>query len=368
MIKVIVEDSVPYLKGLLDSYAEATYLDNKDITPTNIQGADALIVRSITRCNAELLESSSIQFIATATAGTDHIDASYCTTRGISWASAPGCNARAVVQYVFSALSRLGLEAGESLWGKTIGIIGVGNVGRRVAELAEVLGMRTLLYDPPRALLEGQRGFTSLEHIQSEADIITLHVPLSSETKHLVNDDFLTKCRRKPILINACRGAVCNSEALIRAKEEALISHLVIDCWEGEPHINRHLLSLSDIATPHIAGFSADGKHRGARMALLTLSDHFGLGLGAEVLEPRELHQPDKIIRLEGIPSSEQIAHAFLSTFDPQYIDAELRADKAPFEYLRKHYDYPREMQAHSISGAKPELYSALTTIGFTLV
>lgn len=368
MIKVIVEDSVPYLKGLLDRYVEATYLDNRDITPANIQEADALIVRSITRCNAELLESSKVQFIATATAGTDHIDPAYCASKGIRWASAPGCNARGVVQYVFSALSLLSLKAEASFWGKTIGIIGVGHVGQKVAELAEVLGMRTLLYDPPRALLEGEGGFTSLEHIQAEADIITLHVPLTPETKHLVNDDFLSKCKRKPALINACRGAVCDSAALIRAKECGLISHLILDCWEGEPHINQHLLSLSDIATPHIAGFSADGKHRGARMALLALSDYFGLGLGVEVLEPKELHQPKEIIQLAGIAPSEQIAYALLSTFDPRHVDAELRAGKAPFEYLRKHYEYPREMQAHSISGAAPELHSLLSTIGFTIV
>lgn len=365
MIKVIAEASVPYLRGVLEKYAEATYLDNEQITNEQVRDADALIVRSITKCNASLLTGSKVSFIATATAGTDHIDAAYCDANDIAWDSAAGCNAIAVAQYVFSSLSLLSLKHSFSLGHKTIGIIGVGHVGKQVERIARILGMQVLLYDPPRAEIEGIEGFCSLEEIQREADIITLHVPLTQETNQLVDNTFIEKLERKPILINACRGAVTNSEALIKGKTQGLISHLIIDCWEGEPNIKQELLDQADIASPHIAGFSAEGKHRGARMALLALCKHFGLEQDEDLLIPHELAPPKAMIDIDGYNREDAIQHAFLATFDPSTVDKMLRSRQHSFEYLRKHYSYPREMTAHHIRCSDGEMRTKLEMIGF---
>ena len=374
MIKIIAEASVPFLRGVAEQYADIEYIDNKDITAERIRSADALIVRSITKCTADLLDGSSVRFIATATAGTDHIDADYCAAHNIAWTNAPGCNAMGVAQYVCSCLSLLSLRHGIELRDKKIGIIGVGHVGQLVTEIALALGMQPLLNDPPRLEQEGDNikyheYFTSLETIQKEADIITLHVPLSKTgaypTLGMVNDSFLSSCKKGLILINACRGGVCCSENLIKGKEDGTIAHLVLDCWEGEPHINAHLLEHTDIASPHIAGFSADGKHRGARMALLSISDFFGLGANQDLLIPKELEQPQASIALEQFPPHEAVLHAQLTSFNPEYIDQALRADISQFEFLRKHYNYPREMSAYTIEGGTEEDRRTLSRLGF---
>lgn len=367
-LRVVAEASVPYLRGILEQYAEPCYLDNPDITQASIQDCDALFVRSITKCNAQLLEGTSVRYIVTATAGSDHIDAEYCQQQSIAWDSTPGCNAIAVAQYVFSSLSLLSLRYGLQLWDKTIGIIGVGHVGRQVERIAQALGMRVLRYDPPRAALEGNEGFVSLSKIQREADIISLHVPLTAETKHMVNTDFLNQCQRQPILINACRGAVTDTDALIVAKQNQQISRLVLDCWEGEPKPNTTLMALSDIASPHIAGFSADGKHRGARMALLAYCKHFGIEAPVTLLEPNELETPNELINLSTYPENEVIARAFLATFSPDGIDQQLRRGTESFEYLRKYYPYPREMAAHRVRCPYIGPSEALRRIGFTLI
>lgn len=375
-MKIVAEASVPFLRGVAEQYADIVYLDNPDIQPDSIQDADALIVRSITKCNEQLLAGSQVRYIATATAGADHIDANYCATHDIAWTNAPGCNARAVAQYVASALSLLCLRSSSTLEGKTIGIIGVGHVGTLVADLSLALGMKVLLNDPPRLLAEGDQLpnkelYTDLETIQREADIITLHVPLIKSgdypTYHLVDESFISRCKQGITLINACRGAVCKTEALITAKLSGHIGQLVIDCWEGEPRINTALLELTDIATPHIAGFSADGKHRGARMALLAISDFFGLGASKSLLEPRELQAPQEPIRLDEYPVDKVIAFAQLQTFNPQAIDQALRQDTSSFEYLRKHYDYPREMSAYTVVGGKDSDRQRLSLLGFKL-
>lgn len=367
MIKVVAESSIPYLRGLLEPYAEIEYISNEELSQERIRQTDALIVRSITKCNAELLRHTSVKFIATATAGIDHVDEAYCHRAGIHYTNAAGCNAIAVAEYVFSCLSKLSLRDGEHLGGKTIGIIGVGHVGREVERIAHALGMRTLLYDPPRAEREGWEGFCTLERIQSESDIITLHVPLTDETKHLVDTHFLKACRRRPTLINACRGAVCSTQALIEGKECGQISRLILDCWEGEPHIDHKLLELTDLATPHIAGFSADGKHRGSRMAALAVSDFFGLGLSSEILQPDALQTPSTALSLSHYPRVEQVARAILMCLNLEATDTALRQNADSFEALRKQYVYPRETSAYRIADASPEVLPTLKQIGFII-
>ncbi|KGN83714.1 4-phosphoerythronate dehydrogenase [Porphyromonas sp. COT-290 OH860] len=368
--RLVIEGSIPYLRGVAESIGEVTYLDNADFSPHTLAQADALIVRSITRCGRELLEGTPVRFIATATAGADHIDAEYCLSAGITWTNAPGCNATAVAQYVMSALSRVSLEAGEPLEGKTIGIVGVGHVGREVLRLSLAMGLRPLLYDPPRADEEGSEAFCSIEQIQSEADIITLHVPLTRGGRYptygMVNDHFVAQCRRSPILINACRGAVTNTDSLIRGRTQGLLSRLIIDCWEGEPSISPELLALADIATPHIAGFSADGKFRGARMSLEAVARYYGQP-SEGLLESDDVPQPEyPFLDLRRVPQSECLRRAMLHSFDPIHIDSKLRAEPSRFESLRKHYDYPREMQAYTaIAPEGEDMARRLRVLGF---
>ncbi len=194
-MKIVIDDKIPYIKGALEPFAEVVYLPGKETTPEVVKDADAIITRTRTKCNQNLLEGSTVKYIATATIGFDHIDTEFCKEAGIEWTNAPGCNAESVNQYIASALFSWSMRKRTDLTGKTIGIVGVGHVGSRVAKLCKTIGMSVLLNDPPRERAESPEQFVSLKTIQQEADIITFHVPLNMEgedaTFHLVNEDFL---------------------------------------------------------------------------------------------------------------------------------------------------------------------------------
>lgn len=372
MKTLAIERSIPYLEGVAERYAHVLYFDNATVRPQDIAHADALIVRSITQCNEALLGGSNVRFIATATAGYDHIDQEYCLRMGISWASAPGCNAKAVAQWLLSALARQSLDDRRALSEHTIGIIGVGHVGRQIERVARALGMRVYLYDPPRADEEGMAGFSTMAELQTACDIITLHVPLvrsgAYPTYHLVDSRWLEQCQPGLTLINACRGRVTDTSALIHAHRSGQISSLMLDCWEGEPHIDHELLALADLATPHIAGFSADGKHRGARMALRAVLDHWGIIPTDDLLDTSELPPPaTATIDLDRWEPSEQVARAILSTLDLSPTMQALRATPETFEAMRRGYAYPREFDAYSVVGGGASERATLSTLGFTL-
>lgn len=366
-MRIIADNTVPYLKGVLEPVADVSYLDSKAFTPMNIREADALIVRSIDKCTRELLEGSRVRLITTATIGYDHIDTHYCEEAGITWKNAPGCNAASVGQYVLSSLVAVALRKGERLAGKTIGIVGVGHVGSIVARHCETMGMRVLRNDPPRAEQEGEAGFVSLETIAREADIITLHVPLTKEgrfaTRHLADQAFFDRLGRKPWFINSCRGAVHDTQALLRAKRTGKVSELIIDCWENEPDIDRELLSEATIATPHIAGFSADGKANGTRMCLENIEHFFDIRIEKlkEVVPPAP---SDPVIEL-GAFATNRVEEAILRSFNPLTIDQKLRETPERFEWFRAHYDHPREFTAYQIKGATPEETATLKQLGF---
>ena len=339
----VLDSSLPYLEGLVEQVADVRRLPNRDFTPETIRGARALLIRSVVHAGRELLEGSGVEIVATATAGFDHIDADYCAAAGIRWESAPGCNAGGVVQYVLSSLVRWSLERGVSLEGKTIGIVGVGNVGGRLAKRVGALGLRPLLCDPPRAEREGTEGFVSLETIQRESDIITLHVPLTRSgqyaTEGMVDEAFLQGCARRPLLINACRGPVSPSAALLKGLELRQISDLIIDCWEGEPVINKTLLERSFIATPHIAGWTAEGV----------------------------LYTPDAPrIDLSAFPEEERILRAQLHTCDLKATTQTLKSASEDFEQVRRAYRFPREASAYTVVGAYPGEKPLLEQLGFT--
>lgn len=312
-MKIVADAYIPFLKGLLDDVAQVVYLSPDNITADAVKDADALIVRTRTHCNASLLSNSKVQFIATATIGYDHIDTAYCAQNGITWTNCPGCNANSVVNYIHAALTTL-FE--NDLTSKTIGIVGVGNVGGRVAKMLQQKGIKVLLNDPPRAKQELNIPFLPLSELQAQCDVITFHVPLASDTYHLVNSTFLNDCKRTPLIINAARGEVCDTEALLQYNGD-----IVLDCWEGEPNISLPLLNKVVLGTPHIAGYSVDGKANGTRMAAEAVCRHFGIDKQIEINVPGE----------KGTP---------------YYIEGESNALKAhpeQFESFRNHYPIRRD-------------------------
>ncbi|MDE6368650.1 MAG: 4-phosphoerythronate dehydrogenase, partial [Muribaculaceae bacterium] len=274
----VIERNVPFIAGLLEPYANVTYLAADEFTPKTVKDADALIVRTRTQCDAPLLAKSKCRFIGTATIGTDHIDSQWCEANGITVINAPGCNAPAVAQYVFASIMQL---ANRPLTQYTIGIVGVGHVGSIVERWARGLGMNVMVCDPPRMRAEGGDQWSTLAEIAEKADIITFHTPLTREgddaTYHIADDKFFASLKRSPIIINSARGPICDTDALIRALDSGDVSAAVIDCWEGEPEISLELLKRAAIATPHIAGYSHDGKVRATQMILDAITTFFYL-------------------------------------------------------------------------------------------
>lgn len=371
-MKVIIDDKIPYIKGALEPFAEVVYLPGSKTTPEDIKDADALITRTRTICNEKLLAGSAVKFIATATIGYDHIDTDYCRRAGIEWTNAPGCNAKSVEQYIASALFVWALERRLKLREKTIGIIGVGNVGSKVARFCEIIGMKVLLNDPPRERTEGHEKFVSLENIMSEADIITFHVPLNMDgedaTYHMANDAFFSRLVRKPLVINSCRGEVFDTNAVKTALRNGWISDFIADCWENEPDIDREILDMAYLATPHIAGYSKDGKANGTAMSIQAISRFFGLGI--DTWQPTEVELPDNTtIEIDGTRRDEEsvIAEAVLSTYDIEADDEALRANPENFEKLRGDYPVRREFPVYTVRTANvaQTVVEKLKAIGF---
>lgn len=270
----IIEKNIPFINGLLEPYGTVEYASADEFTKERIKDADCIVIRTRTKCGLDNLEGSKVSLIATATIGTDHIDLDYCQKHGIKVCNSSGCNAPAVAQYVFASILSL---INRPISQYTIGIVGVGNVGKIIEKWARQLDMRVLLNDPPRQAAEGGEQWVTIEEIAKRADIITFHTPLDATTVHLADKCFFDSLRRSPIIINAARGPIVDNQALLEAINNGQVHHGVMDCWENEPNLNLELLGKSAIATPHIAGYSYEGKVRATRMALDNISDHFGL-------------------------------------------------------------------------------------------
>jgi len=353
-MKIIIDNKIPYIKGALESFAEVVYLPGNQTTAAVVKDADALVTRTRTLCNEAVLRGSKVEFIATATIGFDHIDTDYCKAAGIEWVNAPGCNAESVNQYVSSALFSYSKRTGFDLAGKTIGIVGVGQVGSRIARTCEILGMKILLNDPPRERLEGPSKFVSLETIRAQADIISFHVPLNRQgidkTFHMADAEFLHDLRKKPLIINTSRGEVFDTAAILKAREMNDISGMVIDCWENEPDINLALLKLVDFGTSHIAGYSRDGKANGTKTSVQAISRFFKLGIND--WQPDDVAVPrHPVIDLDGTQRTQQdiLADAVLATYQVENDDKALRSSTHLFEQLRGDYPARREFDSYSI-------------------
>ncbi len=353
-MKIIIDDKIPYIKGAFEPVAEVIYLPGPKTTPEIAKDADAIVTRTRTICNEKLLAGSSVKFIATATIGFDHIDTDYCDAAGIRWTNAPGCNSKSVEQYIASTLMVLAEKKNWNLQKKCIGIVGVGNVGSKVAKVCGILGMKVLLNDPPRERVEGSGKFVSLKTVMDEADIITLHVPLNMKgedaTFHLANEDFFKNLKKMPVLINSCRGEVVETNSVKQALKNEQISSFVCDCWENEPDLDLELLAATEIATPHIAGYSKDGKATGTQMSVKAISDYFGLSL--DDWQPSGVEMPESpVFELngEGLSEQEIISKAILHTYDIRNDDKLFRENPALFEQLRGDYPVRREFPAFTI-------------------
>ena len=346
-IRIVADDRIPFLReSPLSALCDMTFLPGAQISREALLSADAVITRTRTKCNAETLDGTTVKLIATATIGFDHIDTAYCARNGIVWKNAPGCNASSVAQYLTSLLVSSSLKSGEELKGKIIGIVGAGNVGKRAAAIASALGMRVLVNDPPREEAEGSAGFVSLDEIRRSADFITFHVPLERNGKyptfHLADRVFLNALKPGAFVINTSRGEVVDNQSLKRALAEGRIRGAALDVWEGEPEIDPDLMNLLDFATPHIAGYSTDGKANGTAASVRTVARFFGL-TGVESWYPAvplpERHELDVL----------SLADAVYASYDIRQDDARLRNSPGTFEKQRGNYPLRREFQAFRI-------------------
>ena len=372
LMKIIIDDKIPYIRGAFENVAEVIYLPGSKTTPEVVKDADAIVTRTRTICNEKLLAGSSVKFIATATIGFDHIDTDYCQKSGIKWTNAPGCNSKSVEQYIASTLFVLAERKSWALNEKCIGVVGVGNVGSKVARICEMLGMKVLLNDPPRERVEGSEKFVCLQQVMEEADIITLHVPLNIKgedaTFHMGNELFFDSLNKKPILINSCRGEVVETNAVKAALKAEKISGFVCDCWENEPNIDLELLGLTEIATPHIAGYSKDGKATGTTMSVQAISNFFGLGMNKWQPSGVELPtNPTIEIDGEGMTEQEIISKAILHTYDIRNDDDSFRKNVVLFEQLRGDYPTRREFPAFTIQAKNMDekIQKKLKQMGF---
>jgi len=376
-IKIIADSKIPFLQGVLEPFAEISYIDPALITNEVVNDADALIIRTRTKCDAKLLENSSVKFIATTTIGFDHIDTTFCDVNGIKWINAPGCNSNSVMQYVASALLTLANQKKFQLNELTIGIVGVGNVGSKIEKLSKIFGMKVLLNDPPRERKEGSGKFVPLDYLIAHSDIITLHVPLNisglNKTFHLFDHNLIEIFNTDKILINTSRGEVISTDALKNAIKNKKITNCILDVWENEPQIDQELLNMVDIATPHIAGYSIEGKANGTAVCVNAVNSFFYLGLEHNWY-PKNLPAANNPLLIE-FDSKEKSLYKIIydcinATYNILDDDYKLRSSTNEFESQRENYPVRREFNYYKVksSTGSESLRAAIYELGFNLV
>lgn len=281
MYKIIIDNAIPYIKGILEPYFEVVYVAGSDINATNVKDCDAMFIRTRTHCNSELLQGSRVKFIGSATIGIDHIDTEYCDKSGIEVRNAAGCNARAVAQWVLAAIMEQDKTNPTTPQSTIIGVIGVGNVGSVVAQLFEDMGFTVLKSDPPKAKLDPKFQDSPIEYLLEKSDIVTFHTPLTKNgehpTYHLLGGQNLKALNPNATILNSSRGGVIDEKALLEAFSRGELENMMIDVWEDEPNINLELLEKSLISTPHIAGYSSQGKANATSMIVEQISKFFNI-------------------------------------------------------------------------------------------
>ena len=378
-MKIVADENIPFVKEAFSSLGEVTTLPGRSLSRKNLEGAQILLVRSVTRVGEQLLENTAVKFVASATIGFDHLDTQYLKKRGIPWATAPGCNATAAAEYVITALLHIASLKGISLSGKAAGIIGCGNVGSRVRNRLAGLGINTIINDPPLQQREPERKFVSLDEALG-ADIITLHVPLKNTgehpTRHLLGQQMLNRIHDGSILINTSRGSVIDGGRLLeRLRRNYLLT--VLDVWEDEPNIDSELLDECIIGTPHIAGYSLDGRVRGTEMiyqACCRQLDITPTWQADSILDNVENSTID-LVNADNTEAAvrQAVNHVYAITTDDQALRNILSLKKnqrgKAFDQLRRDYPLRREFACYTaiVSAEQRELGNTLQTLGFNI-
>ena len=338
---IVIDKAIPFIQGVFEKYADVRYLEGQSITASDVHDADALVIRTRTKCGAALLEGSCVKIISTATIGYDHIDLEYCRSRGIHVQNASGCNAGAVMNYVISAIYGCASRKRINMDGFKVGIIGAGNVGSRVASALRLLGFNVLLNDPPRAAVEGPALFCDLDFLLRSSDVVSMHVPLTPETRGMCDAAFFSKMKLGAFFVNAARGEIMDETALLGAVQK--LGGLIIDTWCNEPQVNKDLVKAADIATPHIAGYSYQGKLVGTSMAVRAVARYLDI---KELFDyfPDPQGEPRDAVKLDLRGKSQGQITSILQYNYPIFTDDfMLRIAPENFEYLRENYRYRRE-------------------------
>jgi erythronate-4-phosphate dehydrogenase len=364
-MKIVADPNIPFVREAFAPLGKITLLPGRQINAAAVRDADLLLIRSVTPVNAALLDHSRVQFVATATIGTDHVDEPYLARRGIGFASAAGSNANSVAEYVIAALLELADRHRFRLRDKTLGVIGVGHVGSKVVRYARALGLRVLENDPPRQRAEHLPAFVSLDRVLTEADLVTLHVPLDATTRHLLHRDNLEKF----MLLNTARGAVVDNRALLKALDADRLPAVVLDVWENEPDISPELLDVVDLGTPHIAGYSFDGKVAGTRMIYAAACRHLGVPAQWQPALPAPAEPVLTEVVPDGANDETLLRQVIRRVYDIRADDRRLRSNVRAFDRWRADYPVRREFYNYRLRlrGARAELRAKFAALGFQL-
>ena len=382
-MKILVDENIPCAQDAFASWGEVVTCAGRKINASLLQDVDLLIVRSVTRVDEDLIRNSPVRFVGTCTIGTDHVDQAVLQKRGVHFASAPGSNSESVAEYVTAALLVLSKRRGIDLRGKCLGVVGVGNVGSRVARNAQALGLDVILNDPPLERLTGDSKYKPIESVY-DADFVTLHVPLTrtgpDPTYHLVDAEFLRKLKDGCIVLNTSRGAVVDNESLLHALQRGSCAGAVLDVWENEPDISPELLAAVDLGTPHIAGYSYDGKVLATEMIYRSACSFLGITPEWSSENVLAACRDDTAIWLDtaGRTETQLLEEVVRAVYDISRDDADFRdilavapeERAAYFDRLRK--EYPRRLEAPGTSVTlvphHTHLAETLKTLRFQLV
>ncbi|MGK9049053.1 4-phosphoerythronate dehydrogenase PdxB [Stutzerimonas chloritidismutans] len=378
---ILADENIPLVDEFFAGFGEIRRMPGRSINRAALENVDVLLVRSVTRVDREMLEGSALRFVGTCTIGTDHLDLDYFEQTGIRWASAPGCNARGVVDYVLGSLLALSEVRGEALARRRFGVVGAGEVGGRLLEVLRGLGWDVRVCDPPRQVREAG-DFVSLDEILAECDVISLHTPLTLggdwPTFHLFDQARLSRLRPGTWLINASRGAVVDNAALRDLLLQRPDLEAVLDVWEGEPQVDVALAGLCRIATPHIAGYSLDGKLRGTAQIYAALCAARGVEPAIELAQLMPGPALTELAFASSAEPAEMLATLCRAVYDPRRDDADFRRSllgdeaqrRAGFDLLRKQYPPRREIDGLKvrIGGHNPALATIVEALGARLL
>lgn len=340
-MKIVIENSIPFIRGVFEPYCDVVYREGSEITHNELLDVDAMIIRTRTRCNAALLDGTGVKMIATASIGTDNIDKPYCASHHIFVQNAGGCNAGGVMDYVFSALYGCAARKSVDITGATIGIVGCGDTGSRVEAMARSLGHQVLLCDPPRAACEGPDRFVSLGHLLSNSDVVTMHVPMDDTTRRMCNADFFAQMKFGSFFINTARGEIVDEAALIEAAPK--FTSIIIDTWINEPDINLDLMKVTSIATPHIAGYSYQGKLNSTLISVRGVARYFGIKELYDFTPKPDVENMESVRVDVSNMGQGKIASIFQYNYPIFTDDFMFRMDPKRFKQLRAEYKYRRE-------------------------